>query len=177
MPTCCSALSNPSTAYIQRHIPAPATARRPDMQHLPSSQGSRFVLGWVWGFFCLFGFGGFFVLADSWQGGHAFRSNLKGMSWPSVLKLWFYFSFLRWMQPVLRNAMRCQNEGWFRALTVSQVKTEWGIVVSMFGVYCYYSGEKINTTFCWHEHSEIRSKLRAAGEEFLKRPCQLYTNT
>lgn len=47
-----------------------------------------------------------------------------------------------------------------------------------FSVWCFlllYQG-KTNTTFCWQEHSGIWSRLRAAGEEFLKSPWQLHTN-
>lgn len=55
--------------------------------------------------------------------------------------------------------MRCQREGWIRALTVPQG--------CWFNIGCslsFWLGKKNNKTFCCHERSEIWSKLGGAGE-------------
>lgn len=88
-------------------LPASSGTSSPEKRTLPGMRQPLpcpdLVLQWTW---ALFGWRGVFLLAHSYWGGPC--PSVKRTVF--MLKQWLYSSFLRWLQLVLRNAIRCQNK-------------------------------------------------------------------
>lgn len=157
-------LSNPSPASIQWHIPSPILAEI--MFHF------RVCLG---GAFCLFR--GFFLLVDSQQGDQAFWLSLKGMRWPLYEKSAF--------TSVFSAGCNCSCTTWWDVKTkhnsepwlYHRSSPNGALVFQCLVFIVIIPGKNKIQLFAGMSTQEYGQVLRAAGEEFLKSPWQLYTST
>lgn len=127
-----------------------------------------------WGFLSV---QGVFLLVDSWQGDQPFWLILKGMRWPLNEKSAF--------TSVLSAGCNCSCTTWWDVKTKHNSEP-WryhssspnGALVFQCSVFIVIiPGKNKIQLFAGMSTQECGHVLRAAGEEFLKSPRQLYTNT